>query len=553
MTERWKSLLILLGGLVLCGGLGLVSIHVPFGRDQGVSAYVAEVMAHGGAPYRDVYHFNFPSIFAAYLLARLIPLASTESVNLFHVVMVLLTYVCVYAAAAQIMSRPQAALAGFFYGAFAVVMYTDYWDIAQKESLACLPLALCLVAGLKAIPAQTYQNGEASNEPGHNIFSVIAVFFAGLFAGFAAQFKPTLGIVLIACFYPAFSGRVILRPSVKSILAAVAGFIVSFVPLLVYLTLTHSTGAMIDSVLRFGGFYGGQGYQGVSNVLINSASNIISWLFKWRFLAVLSVAAVPSFGKIIDSRRRFILLFGLLLLVQVIVQMKFFTYHWIPLLLPASVLAAEGTAYLYGATGRAFFANGDGGKNSRSFRAALVLVLFALFLGNLVPEGKRYKRELLYGMGMISKRDFLSPYGRWNGGDMCPLASHVVAEYIKKHTSPADPVLVFGLEPGLYVASDRFPPTRFAYDQPLVTDPGERASFRRYRSRLREEFLADLSQSPPAYIIVIENDATSIEPADSYEQMKDFSAFHELIKSDYFLENKIEDYFIFCRLGRGGH
>ncbi|MFO8056443.1 MAG: hypothetical protein R6V10_04020 [bacterium] len=551
MAERGRTWIILIGGVFLCAGLGLVSVHVPFGRDQGVSAYVAEVMAQGGVVYRDVYHFNFPGIFFAYLLARFIPLPFPESVNLFHVTLVLLTYLAVYAAARQLLKKEVAALAGFFYGAFSVVMYTDYWDIAQKESLACLPLALCLLASFKALPAANQTNGGLLKEPKQNRSKIGWAALAGLFAGFAAQFKPTLAIVLIACLYPAFAGLKWRKPGFKSLGAAAAGFVISFVPLLLYLLSTDSLGAMAESVFRFGGFYGGQSYQGLSHVLKKSSGNLVSWLYEWRFLVVLSVAALVSYRKSGDLRIRLLLVFGLLLLFQVIVQMKFFTYHWIPLLLPASVMAAAGAAYIARAAKTKTAPGGISGPREKSYRAVIVLVLFALFLGNLVPSGKRYKRELLYDLGMIAERDFLSAYGSWGGGDISPLASQAVADYIKENASPGEPVLVFGLEPGLYIAAERFAPTRFAYDQPLVTRPRGNDAFRAYRSRLRSEFLSDISENPPVYIIVIENDATSIEPQESYEQMKEFASFYELVKRDYFLENKIEDYFIYRRL-RGG-
>lgn len=227
MTERSRTWILLAAGLVVCGGLGLLSIHVPFGRDQGVSAYVAEVMAQGGTVYRDVYHFNFPGIFFAYLLARSIPLPFPESVNLFQVVIVLLTYLVLYAVARQLMRKETAALAGLFYGAFSVVMYTDYWDIAQKDSLACLPLALCLLSSFKALPLPKDDSGESLKKPAADVSVIAYSALAALFAGLAAQFKPTLGIVLIACLYPAFAGRKWQKPAVPILLAAAFGFVIS--------------------------------------------------------------------------------------------------------------------------------------------------------------------------------------------------------------------------------------------------------------------------------------------------------------------------------------
>jgi hypothetical protein len=213
------------------------------------------------------------------------------------------------------------------------------------------------------------------------------------------------------------------------------------------------------------------------------------------------------------------------------------------MLIPLSLLAARGGHFLL------FEESSHSG--ARSARRLLALVLLALFAGNLLPEAGRYRREYLYDRQLTDRATFLHPYGKWGGGDMCPLASQAVADYLTQHTSPADPVLIFGLEPGLYVMAQRFSPTRFAYDQPLVTDPKGDAAFAKYRDSLRERFMSDLAARPPKYIVVIENDATSVEDKDSYTQMREFSDFNDFVDGRYVLETKIEDYFMFRRLDQG--
>ena len=59
------------------------------------------------------------------------------------------------------------------------------------------------------------------------------------------------------------------------------------------------------------------------------------------------------------------------------------------------------------------------------------------------------------------------------------------------------------------------------------------------------EFISDLERRAPVYIIVIENDATGVEPVDSYTQMQSFPEFKRMIDDAYVLETKIEDYFIY--------
>jgi len=536
MKHRGVIAGVLLGaGLLIFSGLAAVSIHVPWGRDQGVAAYVATVMAEGGAVYKDVYHFNLPGIFFAYRLALWLPLPPVTAVNLLHLVSVILTYLIVFLAARKIMDPVYAALAAVFYGAFAVVIYTAYWDMAQKESLAAPALALCLLFSLKTLKDGGPDSPEAEQRPSALLPAAFSGL-AGLFAGLAAQFKPTLGIVLFAALYPAWRRR----PSSAALLSAscLVGFGLSFVPLVIYLQRHEAFGAMLESVVKFGGFYGGQAYDGFGGTLSKIARNLLAWLYKWHFMAALGAAGLIALSKKSSAGFRLALGFGLLLLVQMITQMKFFTYHFIPLLIPCALLAARGAEFVLG---------GESDGTTKARRFALGLLVFALLIGNLGPHSKRYRREMLYDLGRIDRVTFLSAYGRWGVGDMCALASEAVAQYLKSHTRPEDPILIFGHEPGLYVMAERRAPTRFAYDQPLVTEPDGSRKFARYREQMREEFLSDLAGSPPRYIVVIENDQSPIKPEDSFTLMQKFTAFKELIDRDYFLETKIEDYYIFRR------
>ena len=532
MTMRTKADGLALLGAALTLALGLVSIHIPFGRDQGVAAYGAEVLARGGAIYRDFYHFNLPGIFFAYRLAFLLPLPRVEAVNLLHLLSVLVTYLLVWRAAREDLEPLGAAAAAWLYGAFAIVIYTTYWNIAQKDSLAAPFLAAALWVLLRHVKAR---EGAVAMPLGPAGLLRLALF--GLFAGLAAQFKPPLGIIILAATpVVAREARDRSRLLAAAALPA-AGFAVAFIPLAVYLLASGTGGEMLNSVWRFGGFYGGQNYRGFFGTAADAGWKLLAWAYDWRFLVALGL--VGTVAGLARRGARTATLFFALLLFQVVAQMKFFTYHWVPLLVPLSILAAGGAADVLSV---------PRDQISGPRRWALALLLIALLAGNLGPETTRYRREFLYDLGRVPRDNFLAPYGKWGSGDLSPLASAAVADYLGGHTQPDERVLVFGLEPGLYVASGRFPPTRFAYDQPLVTEPGGNSAFAAYRQQLRKQFMRDLSANLPVYIVVIENDATGVESKDSATQMREFPELSSLIERHYILETKIEDYFLYRRL-----
>ena len=525
-SSRWH-LPALIAVLLLTLGLSLISIHVPFARDQGVAALVATAILRGGAPYRDVYHFNFPGIFFAYAAAMKLFGAKVEAVNLFDDLYRLLTLLGIYGLARAVAGRRAAVWAGLFYGLFSTVLYNDYWDLAQKETFTVLPLTLAVGLVFRASRALPEKLGWSR------------LFLAGICTALACSFKPTVGMVGLALAAEvAWPGRRRRSEVILGLACLLAGFAAGWIPLLAYLLVTHTGKDMLEGVFIFGRFYGGQTYAGGTSALTLALGRSLKWLLDWRALVVLSAAAVLYGRREQTPGLRLLLLWTLASYLQVFLQMKFFSYHWVVLFGPLAVLAGMGLAALFPERPR---------LSGPLLPLAAALLLAALLLGSLYDPARRYRRELLYDLGRIQAADFYRPYGKWGEGDICVAAELAVAHYLHWNTGPEDPVLVFGLEPGLNFLAGRRPPTRFAYDLPLTADPRGNAGFAAYQARLRREFLEDLKERPPAYVVVVEKDATSIEPLESYQQMLAFAEFHNWLEQGYFLETKIEHYFIYHR------
>ena len=526
--------------LLLTLGLSLISIHVPFARDQGVAALVAATILRGGAPYRDVYHFNFPGIFFAYALAMKLFQAKVEAVNLFDALYRLVTLAAIYGLTRQAAGRRAAVWAGLFYGLFSTVLYNDYWDLAQKETFTVLPVT---VAVWLVYRAQWNAGGGTRTTEGTRTtrekIGLSRLFLAGAATALACYFKPTVGMMgLFLAAEVAWPGKRRPGESVRGIVSLGAGFIAGWIPLLAYLLWTHTLGEMVAGVFIYGRFYGGEAYTGIADVLKLSLARSAKWLLDWRALIVLSAAAAIQGRRARDPGLRLLLLWTLFGYLHVFLQMKFFSYHWVVLLGPLSVLSGMGMAAMFPERPR---------LSGPLLPVAAALVLGALLLGSLYEPARRYRRELLYDLGLIQAVDFYRPYGKWGEGDICVQAELAVAHYLHGNTGPQDRVLVFGLEPGINFLAGRWPPTRFAYDQPLTADPRGNAGFAAYQAGLRREFLHDLQARPPAYVVVVEKDVTSVEPKESYQQMLAFTAFHDWLEGDYFLETKIEHYFIYRR------
>ena len=540
-SSRWH-LPALIAVLLLTLGLSLISIHVPFARDQGVAALVATAILRGGAPYRDVYHFNFPGIFFAYALAMKLFQAKVEAVNLFDALYRLLTLAAIYGLTREAAGRRAAVWAGLCYGLFSTVLYNDYWDQAQKETFTVLPVVLAVWLVARATQNATVVSrapkDNLNRAPKDNI-SVWQLFVAGAFVALACYFKPTLGIMGLALAAEvAWPGERSRRGAVRGLILLLAGFVAGWIPLLAYLLGTHTLREMVAGVFIYGRFYGGGAYTGLGDVLKLSLARSAKWLLDWRALIVLSAAAAIHGRRAHTPGLRLLLLWTLAAYLHVFLQMKFFSYHWVVLLGPLSVLAGMGVAAIFPERPRV---------SGPLLPVAAALLLGALLIGSLYEPARRYQREALYDLGLIQAGDFYRPYGKWGEGDICIQAEQAAAQYLRWHTDPQDRVLVFGLEPAINFLAERRPPTRFAYDQPLTADPRGNAGFAAYQAGLRREFLGDLQAHPPVYVVVVEKDVTSVEPIESYQQMLAFTDFHDWLERNYFLETKIEHYFMYRR------
>jgi len=82
------------------------------------------------------------------------------------------------------------------------------------------------------------------------------------------------------------------------------------------------------------------------------------------------------------------------------------------------------------------------------------------------------------------------------------------ADSIADHTSPADPVLIWGSEASLNFMAGRRAPTRYVYQLPLYTKGYQ-------NPEMVETFLRDLQATPPAMIVDVSSTDTRIPPLDA--------------------------------------
>jgi hypothetical protein len=176
----------------------------------------------------------------------------------------------------------------------------------------------------------------------------------------------------------------------------------------------------------------------------------------------------------------------------------------------------------------------------RSVFAVVVIVGLLLWVGydNLA----RYRSLAAYLTGQMSAERYYAQFDI--GTDFSRMGTSGAAAYLHEHTAPDDTVLIWGAEPLVNFLARRPSPTRYVFSYMLV-NPGTSP----HLEACRQEFLDDLQQAQPPYIVLVEGDVSPLTPLGSRSQLDEFTAFKAILEADYRFETQIDDYLLYRRLG----
>lgn len=461
---------------LLLAGLGAPTLLYPYGRDQAMFAYVGQVWREGGLPYRDAWDVKLPAIYAVYALVggtewgpRLLDLFAAAAM----------------AAGLLALERrivPAARGVGVLAASISIV-YTlgafDFWNLAQTETLIA---PLSTGAMLLAFSRRW--------------------LLAGLLAGCAATFKTTAVLALVpvlaACVLlpedSAADGTRTARGRLQTCGAATLG---AAIPALLFAAYFGARGALpfLWELIATQAEYAG----GDPRLTGQPAPDLIRMLGLTGYLPLVAVSLV---GVVVGGRKhlgakytparqaQFVLgIWWLAALAQVLIQRRFYLYHWAVLTPSAAWMAAALLSDFWQPGSTAW-----GSARLRRFGVACgMLVLTALAVAPRLPS---WQLAAKVAAGRATVADYRGQhYGVFQYE---PTLARQAAEHIRSRSSPEDPLMVVAFEPELYLYSGRRAPTRHASDAPIAGETSIREARRRTWFR---ELLADLARQPPLYLV----------------------------------------------------
>lgn len=504
----------------------LPTLFYPLTRDQGIYAYIADLMAHGGAPFRDAWEIKPPAVFFVYWLAFLLVGRTEFALRLFDVLYTLLSAAAVTGLAWQsFRDRRIAVLSGWLY-TFCYYFLVHFHSMATPEAFMTPFLAASVYGMVRGVRRR--QN--------------VWFFVAGVAAGVVFWFKPTAGLPIAAVLI--WTWREMRRERWNSRQAwidsalLVGGVLLGLAPIGLYLY-----GRGLREFWEIWRVYGTGTYLEAGG-LVRGASPfaaldvVLRYVRDWELVVWLSLAG--AVGALAWRRRNrsgeALVVFWVACIVATLLQGKLFEYHWIPILAPAAILMAMCIVWLaLEMRDRLSVVLCD----MRNIVVLTVVLALAMWMG--YDRISRFRTTFGYVTGRMSEEHYYAQYDI--GQDFSALGTRLAAAYLRDHTQPQDTALIWGVEPLVNFLAQRRSPTNFISFYVLVSGQGKNPHLDAWRA----DFLDDIHQHPPVYIVLVDDDVTPLAPVGSRAQLKDFPAFESILSAEYEFETQVEDYSFYRR------
>jgi len=533
----------LVASAVLVAAFGVVaagSLFYPFGRDQGIFAWVGDQILAGGVPFRDAWDQKGPATHYTYALVQLVFGRGLWGLRVFDLLAVVATQWAIVT-----LVRPRA---GWFAALTSALIFgglhyrLNDWNTAQPDAWGGM-LAIAAIAVL-ARPVRKVSVGAAGLVGA--IGAVSAELVAGALIGVASLYKFTLAVMLLPpLVYALARARSDRRQMIARTLAIGAGF-------------TLALGLGLACLAAQGGLEEFLEIQWTFNRLIHGGSRFqyppATYIRVLHMVAVRCGVYLPLLAAIAATvlmwRRERALTLVLLTaigagLFGLIAQDKYYVYHSAPVFGPLAVLAGIGVAWVPGHVLGAW----------RRGQWAGVLVGPALALATTLAIQPPYNIAgfRTYVFGSMSVAEYRAKFNR--PGFSVPVSS-AVANYIRETTRSDERVLVWAFEPLIAYLADRRPVSRFGFHYPLTACLwpwlNVSAKLTDLCQTYRAEMVAAFREHPPAVVAVAFDDVNNLMQRMSRVELKLFPELYELIREQYVQDMIIGNFELWRRTERQG-
>ncbi|MCB9452175.1 MAG: glycosyltransferase family 39 protein [Anaerolineaceae bacterium] len=519
---------LLLGLILLVLLLVLPTLTYPLGRDQGEFATIGRGILNGRIPYTELWNPKPPAVFYVYALTMLTLGRTTAALRALDLVIVPVIMVALYWLGRRIANRRVGLWAALIFPTF---YFTEsFWTLTQNDGIAALPMTLAVVAAFKARDALT----------GRRAFAWALV--AGLLSGYAVWFKYPfalfgVGLAVAYLLITPQTGEQALAPQSVSrqmadrwrrSRAPVAGFVIGGLLVIVGGAALLAAQGAFDALLE------SARVTSQYTALTFNADDFRELLataigFRWQQWGLLWVlVALWVFIKRRDSEPtdtgwQLVLIWLLAGLLIMLVQAKGYDYHWLPMLPPLVLLAADTVDKLLGRLKTA----------ARLVTVGVVAGFLVILAAGIWPLAWPY---------LSGQETQLEYYHHFQGGEFIADESLAVSNLLRERVVPGDSLFIWGFRPEVYYMSQLNPATRFIFQFPLVAEW--------YPPEWKEEAVDTLWAALPPYVLILQVDympwvTGSLE--DSNTLLQAYTELNNWLIYNYEFDTQIGNFFVWRR------
>lgn len=523
--------------------LALPILTYPLGRDQGEFATIGRGILQGRVPYAELWNPKPPAVFYVYALAMSILGRTASALRAIDLLIVPLISLMLYGIAKRI-ANPRVGLWAALI--FPVFYFTEtFWTLTQNDGIVLVPMvgAVWAIIASQKSPVASRQS-KTENSGAKTQYSVLSTqylgyFVAGALSAYAVWFKYPFALFGVALVV---GGILSYQPSAFSLqiktkgreLRAVLGMLVAFglggvLVISGGVLYLASIGAWDELVVSAGvtAQYAGltanlQDFGDLMRIALGYR------LAQWGLLIVLAGVSylAARWGEKRGTGWRLINLWLLAGLGIMLMQAKGYDYHWLPMLPPLVLLAADCADRILSRLKNVIYLQ----------RAALIglggLLLGILFMG-IWPNAWPYLS------GQENRLDYDK---RFVAGEFVADESEAVADYLKARVSQGDSLYIWGFRPEVYYLSGLNPATRFIFQFPLV------ASW--YPKDWQQQNVDTLWAALPPYALVLQVDYmpwVTGTHEDSNALLQQYTELNNWLIYNYERETQIGNFFIWRR------
>jgi hypothetical protein len=216
---------------------------------------------------------------------------------------------------------------------------------------------------------------------------------------------------------------------------------------------------------------------------------------------------------------------------MMLVQLKLYDYHWLPMLPPLALIGAGALEALIEAITR------RGGSKTRPYKTILrALTALALLAALTAVIGSR---TLPY---LTGREDQIAYYHQFQAGEFVADESLEVANFLKARVAPGDSLFIWGFRPEVYYLSQLNPAVRFIFQFPLVANW--------YPPEWRKQTVEILWAALPPYVLVLQVDYMPWVTGNNEDSNTDLQGYTELnnwLEFNYVRDSQIGNFILWRR------